>query len=381
VFLIFFPIREKLILPVLGRIFCLRVLHKLTENLLHLGIPTAMRRHIYLLVAIVICFINTAFAQQPYFTYETKAKGENLSFPVFSSKDNAKAAKNISRLLQLSELNVLDGYYKNDIFEYVSPPEMAASFDIRFDIKENSPGLLSVRFDISSCGMTCYYWSKCYNFNPQTGEPIQLGDLFTPQGLESFNEQLNVSWAAQIDAGVKDDPANEIEVVQEFKNCFEDGYTMLESFYAGGNTLVIDAENCLPKFAKFYDIDTQVRFGVKELIPLLSNYGKSVLGISGTPVKNFKSEYVIKELKIYTNKDKNIVLGIVQKNNITTGYFADTKIGIYAYANSSDTTSMTYETEENETYTITTKFTGSEVTVTCRDKEGTVLPPVVLVRE
>lgn len=278
-------------------------------------------------LAILFC-TAIATAQEPL-SYKTLEYDDDLNFPVFASK-NPITAQNINYLLQLSELNIIDGYYKENIFENVMPDKDGiGSYDIDFEVKENSPRLLSVRFNLSTCGATCHYATSCYNFNPQTGEPIQLGDLFTADGLEQYNSALTARWAAQIDAGVKDDLAEDIEAVQEFKECFDDSYTQLQNFYVEKNNLFIDAENCLPKFAKFYDVDTQVRFTLKELTPLLSDYGKAVLGISGKGVGNFKSEHLLRELKIYRNKENDAILGIATNHEGIICYYADKKEGVY----------------------------------------------------
>jgi len=342
-----------------------------------------MRRHISLLAATIICFINTAFAQQPYFSYETKTRGESLSFPVFSRSGNTPATNKINRFLQLSELQILQGYEKVDIFEMIAGED--SNYDISCDIKQNTAQLLSVRFNLATCGATCYYWTNCYNFNAQTGDPVQLGDLLTAEGLEAFYAKATARWSTQMDAALKKQDANINEEMQQFKECFNDSpYTLLESFYVQGNDLYIDAENCLPKFAKFYDIDTAVRFSIKELTPYLNDYGRSIFKLSSKPLTAFKSE-LLKELIVFTNKDKSVVLAMVKGHQDYNEFFyADLKNNIREVFEGNYNTSVLKLADydgKDKTAQLTATIKANEATVVYEYANGEKIPAVVLTRQ
>jgi hypothetical protein len=335
-----------------------------------------------------IAFAVPATAQQPYFSYRTLTKGDHISFPVFASNTNATAATDINRLLQVRELQVLDGYYKDNIFEGIADPQDEAvyyTYDVSFDVKENTPRLLSLRFNISSCGATCYYWSSCYNFNPQTGEPVQLGDLFTAEGLDSFEKKAKGRWNAQIDAVIKGPDAETLEIMEPFRGCFDDTFILLESFYIQGDDLYIDAENCLPKYAKFYDIDTAVRFSIKELTSYMNDYGRSVFGLSKELPTAYKGE-LLKELIVGTNPHKDIVLALViEGHTIITGYYAAIRNGIYAPLDGAyENGKMNCEVIDDGARTIarvSATIEGDRITVVYEDASGNKMPAVALKRE
>lgn len=287
--------------------------------------------------------------------------------------------------MQISELRSVDGYYKSSVFEGVIDLEDAEFnyyFGIDFEVQHNTPQLLSVRFSLNSCGATCYYWTTCYNFNAQTGEPIQLGDLLTAEGLENISNKAATRWKARVDDALKTQDELDADAAATIGECLEDTDMMLESFYVQGNDLIIDAENCLPMFAKFMDIDTAIRISVKELTPFLSDYGKSIFGIGSKPVSGFASEYLLKALQVYGNKSKDVFLGLVTTTNGTVGYYANKKAGIYAYGESENNTGLVLgvDNDGGRIGSITIDLEGNNATVVYEDANGKKMP-VLLVKD
>ena len=82
-----------------------------------------------------------ASGQTKYFTCKSLTSGKEFSFPVFSLAADSFTTRNINQLLQLSELELLDGYQKKNIFEKISVDNgtiYGGKTNISFDILTNS---------------------------------------------------------------------------------------------------------------------------------------------------------------------------------------------------------------------------------------------------
>ena len=99
----------------------------------------------------------------------------SFSFPIFDGRVNSVATTRINRLLQLSELQSLAKEKTRRIFDQVRVDDgsiYGGKVWMRSRIYSNNGQVLSVGFIESSCGMTCTYWNRYYNFNPGNGDRI-----------------------------------------------------------------------------------------------------------------------------------------------------------------------------------------------------------------
>ncbi|MCL1867477.1 MAG: hypothetical protein FWF72_00790, partial [Paludibacter sp.] len=148
-----------------------------------------------ILSSIILIIVNSAFAQSKYFHIKNITNGNELSFLVLSNKKDSLAAEKINQMLQLSELELLNGYQKKNIFE-----KIGVKFDgetlsngkvnISYSIISNNFKFISIKFDETFCDMTCHYWVRYYNFNSANGYLMQLKDFFTEKGFAAFKKKI-----------------------------------------------------------------------------------------------------------------------------------------------------------------------------------------------
>ena len=268
-------------------------------------------------------FANCANGQANYFEYKSLRKGKEFSFPVFSNINNSLTARNINQLLQLSELELLDGCQTNNLFEVVRVDNgglYGGKDEISFDILTNNPKILSIKFNESSCGMTCTYWVKYYNFNSGNGDQVQLKDLFTTEGFITFDKIILRKRSAKFKREIKKYPSGGRESLLYVLDCFNDGD--LYDFYLKDTSIAIDGENCLSKNDKIADIDMTTSYNLSEFKNYLNDYGKTVFGIKTDDVSKYRS-YELPQLYEGTIDNSLKILFIMRHdvgNKIIGGY-------------------------------------------------------------
>lgn len=249
-----------------------------------------MNRHYKLILTfLVLTFANIVNGQTNYFEFKT-AKNNEFSFPIFYRAADTTTTRNINQLLQLSELELLDGYQKNNIFEKVSIDNgtiYGGKVEISFTMLSNNSKVLSMTFNESSCGATCAYWVRYYNFNSGNGDLVQLKDYFTPDGFINFNKKVLKKRTAKFKNEIMEVDSTEREYLLGVLGCYEsDG---LEDYYIKDTTVFIDGENCLSKNQKFYGLDMITKFNLAEFKNYLNDYGKAVFGITKNSVAKYHS--------------------------------------------------------------------------------------------
>lgn len=269
-----------------------------------------------------------AYEERSAYTYNSgKADPDQFSFPIFSNRANKYAAQKINRAMQLSELEILKGFETKSIFERVSYDGggiYGNKVSIKFDVFDNTDRILSVQFNETSCGATCAYWVKYYNFNSGNGDLIQLKDLFTEKGYEKFFDFVTKRRIAQVKNEIR--RKIEPEYRESFFESISGAYEVddLTDFYIKGNNLYIDGENSFSKNAKFEGIETVCKFKLSEFKSYLNDYGKSVFGLSSKAVKKYRSN-VLPQLFQGKIGNQNVVL------LLNTGYEKEIKAE-YAYS-------------------------------------------------
>ncbi len=201
-----------------------------------------------------------------YFQVQTITHEESFAFPVFSHDVHPDVALKINRHLQLSELELLDGYQQSHLFERVVVDHgtiYGGKVDLTSQVLNNTSRLLSVYFDEASCGMTCAYWHRYYNFNPANGDLIQLQDLVEPTKYDDFREFV---YKRRLTEFCDNNPAS----FEYLPSILEDDD--LADYYLSGDSLVVDVFNCLSKFEKVFGTDAYTYFSFNELRPYLNDY-------------------------------------------------------------------------------------------------------------
>ena len=253
----------------------------------------------FLLFCHAVLIVQSATGQKNYFSTKTiTTSDKNFSFPVFYNGKNPLAAEKINQFLQLSELELLNGHEKTTPFEIVANNTdglYGGKTDISFELINNSSKLLSIAFDESSCGMTCAYWLRYYNFNSLNGDLILIEDLFTPEGFKKFKpliiKKRMDSLISQLESdSLSMDPGFKGEFLEEKATSIENDD--LSDFFIKDNSLFIDGENLLSKNEKFSGIDMTCRFQLDEFKLYLNDYGKAILMNTATPLPSFRSTHL-----------------------------------------------------------------------------------------
>lgn len=264
-----------------------------------------------------------ASGQTKYFTCKSLTSGKEFSFPVFSLAADSFTTRNINQLLQLSELELLDGYQKKNIFEKISVDNgtiYGGKTNISFDILTNSSKLLSLRFDEASCGMTCTYWIRYYNFNAGNGDLLQLKDLFTAEGFAAFNKLALRKRSARFQKELVKIKSDQRETLLYVLDSYKEDD--LNDYFIKDTSISVDGENCLSKNDKFSDIDMITKFNLHEFKKYLNDYGKTVFGIKNDSVSTYRSHELPQLFEGTIDSSLNILLVMIHddKNKMRGGY-------------------------------------------------------------
>lgn len=261
-------------------------------------------------------FCSLCYGQESYFVYKTygvqpniycrdyyegkaftsnlgKPETKDFTFPIFSNPADRYVAGKINQMLQISELEILKGFETESIFERISVDGggiYGSKVEIKFIVQNNNRKLLSVKFDESSCGATCAYWVKYYNFNSGNGDLIQLKDLFTQKGYEKFFAFATKRRIAQLKNEIRKLPLSERGDFEDINGSYE--VDDLTDFYIKKNVLYIDGENSFSKNQKFASVEINriSRFKLSEFKSYLNEYGKSLFGLTNTSIKKYHSD-------------------------------------------------------------------------------------------
>lgn len=276
-----------------------------------------------------------AYEEGTAFTYKADKTGRiDFSFPIFSKPSDSYTAEKINQTLQISELEILKGFETKSIFERISNDGggiYGSKVDISFKVYDNNSKVLSVKLDESSCGATCAYWVKYYNFNSGNGDLIQLKDLFNEKGYKKFFAFVTKRRIAQLQREIRKLPPSERGDFEGISGSYESDD--LTDFYIKNNVLYIDGENSFSKNQKFatVDINRISRFKLSEFAPYLNDYGKSLFGTSKNAVKKYRSNVLP---QIFQGKIGNskvvMVLNTGYKDEMKAEYiYSKYGVGIY----------------------------------------------------
>jgi hypothetical protein len=190
----------------------------------------------------------STYADSGYFSVKNIKSNKDFSFPIVSGRNGSSASKKINQLLQISELEILRKSSGQNIFKKISTNNnglYGGKVAISYAIQTNSGKLLSIKFNQASCGMTCHYWVRYYNFNAQNGELIQLKDMFTEAGYKEFYKKIAQKRIKQLREEIKKlDKAQQTDF-KEIESYYGDDD--LNDFYIKNGNLYIDGDNSFHK--------------------------------------------------------------------------------------------------------------------------------------
>ena len=277
---------------------------------------------LFLLIATACIFGNST----PYFSVSHVRKGTDFHFPVLNLQRDAKVETEINQLLQLSELRSLVDRRRRDVFTQATIDDgsiYGRKISLFFDIHANNSRILSLGFNNSSCGATCTWWVKYYNFNPRNGDLIALSDLFTADGYKAFTKMVvqkrSREYRAEVERKVSaEDREAFLGVLGTIEN------DELEEFSIGNGYITIDGQNCLGKSLSFDNVNMKVRSPLREFKGLLNEYGKVVFGLKNGNVSKFRSNQLPQLFNGTVNGGSPFVA-------VLSTDFAGKIEGIYAY--------------------------------------------------
>lgn len=123
---------------------------------------------------------------------DTSESGTVYTFPVFSSTNPNNPHEKINAFLQKNELELSIGEQDSSIFEniWTDPDGLGGTTEMGYTVILNNDKILSLRFDKEGCGAYCEAYTTYYNFDSNTGDPIEYLTLFTEDGIQLLQEGI-----------------------------------------------------------------------------------------------------------------------------------------------------------------------------------------------
>ncbi|SDI60011.1 hypothetical protein [Pseudomonas panipatensis] len=224
----------------------------------------------------------------------THPSGSRYRFPLL--RDTSPAAQKINLWLQGMELHKLPGRYRTAAFEDIWPPADSEQgvTALDYSVISNAPGYLSIGFAGEYMGAYPSQNTYSYTFDAASGTPIDLGDLFTPQGLQALRADAVAQRVKRIEAflagqqveqGVQlrtDDTETADEQRALYTDCLpfiRDDDLNYNDLQLGSERLTLVRELCAPHVAQAIDDLGEYRnsWRYQDLREQLSDYGRCLL--------------------------------------------------------------------------------------------------------
>lgn len=309
-----------------------------------------MKKFCYLFLLIIYC--KCLYAQQGnYFQYTIEKHKDGSSFPIFYNSKDSLICEKINLYLQLSKLSLLKGKEQKHIFEQVVSERIhiitIPRLFFNFSMLNNTSKMLSIMFHESSCGITCWYWKKYYNFNLSNGSLLSLSDLFDTVNFKKFlkltiNKRRN-HFQKEVRGLKKEVLEKDEELVHNIDDILKGDLNPnnseidnISDFYIRDSILYIDDDDLLSKNIKvsgYFDMITAIH--AKEFFHLLNDYGKAVFSNHTTQLPDFKSDNSFQLYVGNVNQKYSIILYLGKgesdektKNISVSGKYAYHKYGV-----------------------------------------------------
>ncbi|MBS1690122.1 MAG: hypothetical protein JSS96_15435 [Bacteroidetes bacterium] len=277
---------------------------------------------------ILILFSSfSCIAQLNFFSIKNISR-DSLSFPIFSCTNNNVSDK-INSLLQLTELHLLNGYEKHDIFEIVSQVSdnlIVGKTDLHYQIFTNSSKVLSLKFDEADLIGTTHYWTSYYTFNSGNGDLITLKDLFTTTGYEKFRRIALEKQLAKFRKVFSYNPKALVGDTSFYIDIIKN--SDYSEFYISGETIILDGNNYLVKEDRLLSqVNLISKINYKEIKTLLNDYGKAILLQNGN-IKAYHSHSLSQLMVGYIDTFPIVMLLNTDRTNYLSGVYAYLKNGV-----------------------------------------------------
>jgi hypothetical protein len=245
---------------------------------------------IYCIFTFLLSLPLFSIGQNPYFKIQNRDVTKHFAFPIFQHPESKQVEQHINYLLQLNELQLLIGQEDSSIFEKVSFDDGSiyggkVSFDYR--IYSNNANFLSIQCLENTCGLVCASWVNYYTFNSQNGDVIQLKDLFTEKGFESFKALAEIKRNKQCASEINEKGGsiiNELTYLSSYlqKDKFSD-FCLMDS------CIWIDGENSIDKNHKYLKLDLLTPFNLHTFYSYLNKNGKQFFSNTAKKKQTFHS--------------------------------------------------------------------------------------------
>lgn len=214
----------------------------------------------------------------------------SLKFPLVTG-GSEQANQRINTWLQVSQLQKLPGRYQKSPFEDIelkgdTPPGISS---LDYSVNANTRSYLSLSINGEYDSASVNMFDSRYNFDAQSGNPLTLLDLFSPQGLAKFTQQVRTArlkmvdrYLAELAANPPADPDQNTEDHRILSECRPDLLTENLSgtdFSLSKEALSLSHDCALSHYdqaiADYGPLDTTYRF--QALASFLSDYGRCLL--------------------------------------------------------------------------------------------------------
>lgn len=209
------------------------------------------------------------------------------SFPLIKSADRNIADK-INSTLQSEILDneiVLTDTTK--LFEKTEYRQTGANHQsglsaIDFDVIQNTPFVLSVKFTLEGTGATTTYSKKYFTFDTRSGELMTIKNFMTPTGVEVVGRKLTKErdkrigdWVEEMKKEINLKPDDITYINETFEKC--NNSPEANNFFIEEDSVLFYKEDCFPHAARPYDTNLDVRISIKALSKYFSEAGQTRL--------------------------------------------------------------------------------------------------------
>lgn len=209
------------------------------------------------------------------------------SFPLIKAPDRTIADK-INATLQSEILNddevITDTarLFEKTMYISTGPNARPGLSAIDFDVKLNTPFVLTIIFTLEGTGAYTSYSTKYFTFDTKTGELLSIKNFMNATGVEVIGRRLIkerekriADWKDEMKKdypGYKEDAAM---INEAFNKCNSEAE--VNNFFIEKDSILFYKEPCFPHAARPYDTNLDIRISFKELSKYFTEAGEKRL--------------------------------------------------------------------------------------------------------